>query len=65
MSKAEEDFLGRMRREKLAAQRQHCEQIRAQNGACACLNCADCPLDCAMTDDITLRKAEEWLATNP
>ena len=67
MSKAEEAFLARMKAERLAIEHSHCEAIRAANGDCKALDCADCPLECSMveTDDITWRKAKEWLAASP
>jgi len=67
MSPSEVVFLARMTEERILRERRHCKAIRAANGDCKALDCADCPLECSMveTDDITWRKAEEWLAANP
>ncbi len=66
MSRAESNFLDWMKRERKALQLAHVNEIVAQEGNCACLDCHACPLDCSLveSDEVMLAKAHEWLKAN-
>jgi hypothetical protein len=67
VSQAEDNFLAWMQREKLTAQRKHCEDIIESGGTCWTADCHGCPLNCAIveTDEQVVAMAREWLAANP